>query len=426
MTINRTSIPNFLRRHGPWIGLLALLGTVGVISFVRAQEAGRFDFEHFYLDAQYVWQHDQLPPPAERELPFYLPVVPLLLSPVAFGGRTVAAALWTAGQIACVAYILRELARWFTAHQRVPTAAGPLALLCLIAAPALYEASKFNQLSFLTLAILLAAFAALEREQRFTAGTLFGLATAIKLLPVVFIVWLLLKRQWRALAGCAAATLVVVFLPCLLAFGPARTTQYHREWWAHNVCGAPTRGMTDADLPEHFIDHRNQSLTAICARLFTADHPYRAPYQPFQLDAQTSTWLARGVLLGLLAGLVWLTRRPARELNERARRAEFAAYLLAMWVFSPLSRQYYLVWALPALTLFLRCALADPTSRRARLGRIAVLIWLGSMVAWAFETARLYGVHWLALVILGVLLLLTAAGPKPGAEPADPGGQPSK
>ncbi|MFH1745743.1 MAG: glycosyltransferase family 87 protein [Planctomycetota bacterium] len=396
-----------LRNDTHWIGWLVLLAALGTVSFVRSY-TGRFDFEHFYHDAQYTWEHGELPPPAERQLPFYPPVVSLLLAPLTCAGHTTAAVLWTGGQLVCLAYVLMVLVRWLRARQNMHAIAGPLALSCLIAAPALYEASKFNQLSYLILALLLAALSALERNRRLTAGALIGLATVIKLLPAIFIVWLLVKREWRALAGCVIWMLLIVFLPTLIAFGPRQTAQYHSEWWEHNVRGAPTQGMTDSGLPEHFIDRRNQSLTAICARLLTSDHPYRAPYQPLHVSEQTSTWLARGGLAFLAIGLLWFTRRPAQALDEVGRRTEFAVYLLAMWILSPLSRQYYLVWALPGLVLLLRLMLIEAHNRRGRLGRIGLLVWLAAMVAWIFEIARVYGAHWLALLILGILLLASS------------------
>jgi hypothetical protein len=75
-----------------WLGLAALLLAVAVISYRRAI-APAYDFHHFYRDARYVWEHGTLNPELaganaehRRQLPFYLPVVAVLLAPLtAFG-----------------------------------------------------------------------------------------------------------------------------------------------------------------------------------------------------------------------------------------------------------------------------------------------------------------------------------------------------
>ncbi|MFQ6048974.1 MAG: hypothetical protein ACE5K7_06385, partial [Phycisphaerae bacterium] len=79
-----------------------MLAAVGAVSFIQAVKLD-YDFHHFYLDAAYVWQHGALNPDLEtpersqqrRRLPFYLPVVALLLSPLTSAGVKPAAAVWT-------------------------------------------------------------------------------------------------------------------------------------------------------------------------------------------------------------------------------------------------------------------------------------------------------------------------------------------
>ena len=428
--------------RGLRLALVVVLVAVGVVSFDRARR-GEFDFEHFYHDARYVWQHGDLPPletgnrDEQRRLPFYLPVVSLLLAPLTAGGRVPMALVWAAAQVTALGYSLRVLRRWagetppFVAQGTGHTRRGlVLALATALAVPALVEAAKFNQLSFFVLALILGASQALDRERPRWAGVLLGLAALLKLLPGVFLVWLLLKRRWSAAAALVVTVVALALLPALAAFGWQRTLAYHRQWWSYNLAGDAARGLLNPELREHFIDHRNQSIAQVLARLTWTEHPYRVRWQLGQLAPQTCTRAAYGIAGGLLIVLAGRTRRRWQELEVRDRHAEVAAYAIAMLALSPLVRQYYLVWVLPALVLFAREALlkeqwhaGSTRALRARIGWLGLGLWVLGMAAWLSETARAYGAHLVMLVLIGALMLWTTA--RLPAEDAPGNGEPA-
>jgi hypothetical protein len=414
------------------LGLVVVVVGLGVLSWDRATR-GRFDFDHFYLDARYVWEHralnpnlDDPDPDQRRQLPFYLPAVALLLSPLTALGRQPAALLWATVQVAALGYSLSALRRWSTAYLNRAPAGVAFAVAILLALPALLEAAKFNQLSFVVLALVLGATQALDRDRPLTAGALLGFASVLKLLPAVFLVWLLLKRRFAA-AGVLAATVVLVAgVPTLLVFGARRTLEYHQQWWQYNLRGDAAQGLLNPDLREHFIDWRNQSIAQVLARLTWPEHPYAAPFQPLRLQRETCAWLARGLGALLLAGVAWRTRRPWTALSVERRHAEAAVYALGMLVFSPLLRQYYLVWAIPALVLLAsRAALAPPSVSQEpprkgsavphRLGWAGLMIWVLGMLGWLWRLARVCGVQLFMLIALGVLLLRATREPPPAA-----------
>lgn len=409
------------RPRWPVWALAALLIVVAGVSLHRAA-VPKADFKYFYLDARYVWTHRALNPKLSdkdgrpgRQLPFYLPVVPLLLSPLAAFGPKPAAVFWTLGHVVALAYSIKVLRGWVEADSSgrshvLVLAAG------LVALPAIIETAHFNQLSFFVLALVLAGLAALERGAPLRAGLWLGLATVLKLLPAVFAVWLVLKRRWTALGALAATAVVVALLPCLAVFGPGDTGNYHRLWWEYNLRGAAARGKGDAKLRSHLLDYHNQSLTAVLMRSTWSEHPYRTRFQPVHLSERTSRGLARALLIGLAAALLWLTRRrwknSQRQIvsDERRRwRIEAAVYLLAMLIFAPLLRTYYLVCALPALILLVQDAVRATQTPARRLGRVGLALWLLGMLAWTSEAARAYGAHLIVLVALaGILLWLGA------------------
>lgn len=405
------------RSPARWVGLglFVLVLLVGFVSFDRARR-GTFDFHHFYLDARYVWDHGVLNPVVDervadgaRRLPFYLPFVPAALAPVAGLGREPAALVWAAMQVAALAYGLSVLRRWLTTGDQHGTHVA-FAVALLVAVPAISEAAKFNQLSFVVLALVLAGGALLERGRWRTAGLAFGAAAALKLLPAVFLPWLLLKRRWSAAAGMVVGGVLVAVLPCLVAFGPRLTLEYHRQWWQYNVRGDSAGFLLNRDLPEHFVDHRNQSIGQVLARLAWDQHPYAAAWQPLRLTARSCALVGYGITAALLLGLWWLTHRPWDDLSPIRRRAELAVYATAMLVLSPLLRQYYLVWVLPAVMILARAAIPEER-RTARLGGLGLLVWIVGMLAWLSPTARQYGAHLIMLLVLGgIVLAVTRTG----------------
>lgn len=391
----------------------ALLIAVGTVSFLRAAR-GEWDFSHFYHDARDVWEHgglnafiDRTGGDAGRRLPFYLPAVPAILAPLTAFGLTPAAALWAALQVASLAYCLFALR-----HCWAGSSAAFWLAICL-ALPALYEAAKFNQLTYPVLALIIAAFEAFERR-RIVAGALaLGLAIVLKLLPAVFVLWLCVKRRWGAVALTVVAAAVLASGPALIAYGPRKAVEHYAEWCAFNFGGDSVRGLLAVERREHFVDHRNQSITQVLARWTWAAHPYRMPWQPVSLAAPTVVMIASGLAAFLLVALLWRTRQAAHLLGVAQRRAEWAAYAIAMLVLSPLVRQYYLAWVLPALVLLASRAVGD-CGRRSGIGlavwTLGMLAWMWPMQAWG-EAARLGGLHLAMLLAIGGIVL---AGPERG------------
>ncbi len=399
--------------------VVGVLVACALISWSRASRV-TYDFHHFYLDAAYVWEHGALNPTLNdpeplnnRQLPFYLPTVSVLLAPLAAGGRGAAAVLWTIVQMLSLSYCMWVLARWCELRGSGTLGAVRFGWLLVLSLAALYEASKFNQVSFLTLALILAGVSKLESRRDFAGGCWLAAATVLKLLPAVFAVWLALQRRWRALAGFVVGCGLLIALPPLVAFGPQRTVQYHQEWWRFNTGSAGLRAWLEVDNPgpfsAHFVDRRNQSIAATLARLTVADHPRPAFWQPVHLSVEQVSriagWVSGALLLLMIAALA---RRPSTADPQWSLRCDAALLTIGIQVFAPLTRMYYLVWTMPALALLLIAA--SPTSgdqaRSATIGRVGLIAWLLGMGAWLSRDLRDLGVHSIMLIVIGTCVAL--------------------
>ncbi|HEX4831338.1 MAG TPA: glycosyltransferase 87 family protein [Trebonia sp.] len=196
-----------------------------------------------------------------------------------------------------------------------------------------------------------------QPDRRRWKGAGVGLAAGIKLVPLLFIVYLLLTRRLRAAAVAIAAFAATVVIGFAALPHPSVT------WWLRlNFLQAGRTGFVG--------DQQNQSLRGLLTRLAGSVSSGQGP------------WLAAAVLVGLLGlAAAVLLHRSGRSWGPFA--GLMAAALTALLV-SPISWDHHWVWIAPGLVLLIdagvRLARATPAGGgaagpgRARLGAAC---WLG-------------------------------------------------
>ena len=200
------------------------------------------------------------PPP--QLLPFtYPPVAALFAVPLAL-------LPWAGAQLAWVPFIYVPLAViiWFAFApllRRVPTVPLRAAVFAVIFAAGAYlfpmrDEMRFGQVDTVLLALAVADCAA--RSPRWPRGALVGLATAIKLVPGVFIVYLWLSGRRRAAVTAAVAALAWTLGAWLLLPGDSVT------YWTSAIFQSGRLGSNAGT--------SNQSLRGVLLRLFL---PGQAP-----------------------------------------------------------------------------------------------------------------------------------------------------
>lgn len=337
-----------------------ILATVGYVAWLAIEAFGRpynfFDMK-IYHGAVVWWAsgqdlYDFIAP--DTTLGFtYPPFAGLVMLPMALVPVEVAGWLNAAASIAALAVVLAALLRpivdrlgwplWFTVGIATPLAA---------AIEPGRETLGYGQVNLLLFALIMADLVGLRwrarrgvrleptdgplRRLAYTgvwAGTGIGLATAVKLTPALFIVYLMITRQWRA-ALTAIGTAVGVTLAGFALVGPESRTYFGGVLWQTERVGA-------ADMTP------NQSLAGLLARLYDS------------IETPGLLWLAFSVLV-LALGL-------SRAANARADGDELTAFTLVGLttnVISPISWTHHLVWVIPAIIV-----LADAAVRRREASR---------------------------------------------------------
>ncbi|WP_346540134.1 glycosyltransferase 87 family protein [Micromonospora sp. DPT] len=343
-------------------GVVALAVVVTAFLWVAAVRHGFFDLKVYY-GALTFWVHDHgeiydyLKPGTQYGFT-YPPFAALVMLPMAYLPWPAAITVSVAASVLVSAVLIWWLldpvsrrtgwSRWFT-----------LAVaLCLAAAyEPMRETINFGQVNMLLLFLVGLDLLRLLPAGNRWAGVGIGLATAIKLTPGVFIVYLLITGRWRAAFTSMAAAAVATLLAAGL-FPDAS-----REFWTASLWNTSRVGELA------FVS--NQSLRGVVARL-DPDHP------------STLAWL----LLVLAALGVWAWRsRAAVAVGDEATGLALTGALMCL--VSPVTWVHHLVWLIPALILLVDNAMAAPAhgSRRRALLAFAVIAYglLISRIVWAWE-----------------------------------------
>jgi alpha-1,2-mannosyltransferase len=169
---------------------------------------------------------------------------------------------------------------------------------------------EFGQINLLLMALV--ALDCLVERPRWPRGLLIGIAAAIKLTPAVFVLYFLLRREYRAAATTIVAGAVATLIGFVVAPGPSWT------FWLHN----PAAGVSGSPF------FTNQTFQAVLVRAGVDG------------IAGKIIWLLLSVALLVLA-VPAIRRAPA----PLALVATAGVGLLV----SPTSWSHHWVWVAPAL-----------------------------------------------------------------------------
>ncbi|MEU4569032.1 glycosyltransferase family 87 protein [Micromonospora sp. NPDC023956] len=209
-----------------------------------------------------------------------------------------------------------------------------VAVLLAFAVESTRETITFGQINMLLVVLILAdlLFAVPGRSR--WAGVAVGLATALKLFPGIFIVYLLVTRQWRATvvasATAAAATLVAA------AVAPRDSWRF----WTHELWATDRVGRTDYT--------GNQSLFGLLSR-------FTVPEKPDRL-----VWLL--LVAAVTAYGLWRAWRAARAGDALT---GLTLTGLVGGLVSPITWTHHIYWFIPAVVIMLDAGLNPDRARPA-------------------------------------------------------------
>jgi len=186
-----------------------------------------------------------------------------------------------------------------------------------------------------------------QPDRRRWKGAATGLAAGIKLVPLLFIVYLLLIRKFRQAAVAAVAFVVTVIIGFAVLPGPSK------YWWIDgNFFQASRTGFVG--------DQQNQSLNGMLTRLVGS------------VNGAHALWIAVAVVVGLLG----LAAAAVLHYSGQTFAGLMVCALTALLV-SPISWDHHWVWIAPGLAVLIDAAVrARTTPGRAAWYALAAVVLL--------------------------------------------------
>ncbi|MEV4756969.1 glycosyltransferase 87 family protein [Micromonospora sp. NPDC049559] len=321
------------------VGVIVLIAAVPVL-YLLASPHNFFDLR-IYMSAMRWWAdgnplYDYVQPDrVQGELYFtYPPFAALLLRPFAglpvgltiaiFTILTIAGAVVTTWWLVTPVAVRHNIPRWFALGVAVPL---------VFAAESTRETITFGQINMVLVVLILADLLfAVPRGSRW-AGVGIGLATAIKLYPGIFIVYLLAARRWREAATASATAALATLLAAALAPGDSWRFFTHELWATDRV------GRTDYT--------GNQSLFGMLSRFCAPEKPDRV------------LWLA---LVAVVAAYgLWRAARAARAGDQLS---GLTLTGLVGSLASPITWTHHVYWFIPAVLVLVDAGLRTPVTSR--------------------------------------------------------------
>jgi alpha-1,2-mannosyltransferase len=335
-----------LREHRALLSVIAVAELVSIIMVSAINPHDHIDGEVYWLGAK-AWLHGQAVyhnlPATESglQLPFiYPPFAAIVFSPLGLLSRTHAIILLMASThvtLLVTLYLVLGTAPLFTdplsgrrRRDKVMLVTAAVLPLCTISEPVM-ETITYAQIN-----IVLMAMVAIDclwridgnRKLPYPRGLLIGLAAGVKLTPAVFLLFLLLRRDFRAMLVAAASFAGTVLVGLVLAFNDSR------EFWLSQVFGSGSVTFGSKYPGNAAIYAGNQSLRALLTRFGLPE-----PWQTLVLGVLILIALALSI-----AGMLHARRQGNLPL---AMTINGVLGLLA----SPISWSHHWVWAIPAIAL---------------------------------------------------------------------------
>lgn len=356
-----------------------LFGQFFVQSITRTGIDGLCDFYQEWSSARNVFTDLPVYAPVDVSLREYLdldvepenwnrnvhpPTSVLLAIPFQFLDYDRAFTAWSLFSLVCLSLSLWLIARSLE-FQLNSADLLPTVSLLLLAEPFRQQMIQ-GQLNLVLLLLVTGIWVADRSKQPVAAGLLIALATAIKIFPGFFFVYLALKKDGKAIVAGTIGFLAITAVTAIVV-----GVEAYRDYI--------TEVMPDAVRWKGA--YTNASIVGLWTKLFDPtgfQGPQVALYGS-PLLSNALTLLSAAIVLGLLAHAVHCCRRVGNY------DPAFALSATAMLIISPVTWEHYFLLTVPALAIFWTAATDRPLRRLCIAGCVVVFslptLWITNRFA---------------------------------------------
>jgi Glycosyltransferase family 87/WD40-like Beta Propeller Repeat len=232
-----------------------------------------------------------------------------------------------------------------------------LSVLTFLAVAPLHSDFLLGQVHLVVLFLITLAAWMYFRDWPFLSGIVLTAAAAMKIYPVLFLVFFLLKKQWRAASGLALGTAAVVALS-LGCFGVGACRIYWREVLPWGLRG---------DVVDPYAIGWD-SLNALLHRLFI----FEPELNPAPIAHLPSVYSLLYPLISAFIAVSYLWAIGSKSSDPSRRKLEWASYCFLLLLLSSQPLPYHFVLLILTAALVTDYLVAE---RRAMLSGLVVVIY---------------------------------------------------
>jgi len=291
----------------------------------------------------------------------YPPLFLLLFAPFAMLPLSWGAAIWLILKVGVLIWLVRAMQKAGAVLEQPATATVLPGLLFI--APYLVEEFRYGNAQFFIFALTAAALLLARRKPLLAAGSL-ALAISIKVWPLFFVPYLVVRRDWKVVSYTMVFVVMLALLPSFY-FGVGGNFRLLNQWFAQEF---------HTQLNENEIWFPNQSLRGFLMRYLTVIDYSSVPDSNYpQVNIATFQPASVRLMWLILAGAIYLTFLFLAERGKNGTGwVDHALGFCLLVLLEPFTQKYALAVLLwPALT----------ANSYLKDARVRILIYSGTVLA---------------------------------------------
>ena len=251
-----------------------------------------------------------------------------------------------------------------------------------------------GQVNILIFTLIVLVWLSFVHGRRYTSGVMLALAAWIKIWPIILIAYFVWKREWKVVSGALIGLLLIGVLTFALA-GDGQTISFFTD-----KLPEISRGT------EPGMDHLNQSIPGVFAKLFAPRSNYVHPLIQSPMLAQQGSRVATLLLIG---ATVLLSSRPIVLKYREQFSIEFMLVVIAAMLITGRLFESNLTLLLPAYFFIAEKLHRERTATWGQIALLVVSIMLIDLhrVIWTLANPDKQALSWFLLIFpfLGVILI---------------------
>jgi len=218
------------------------------------------------------------------------------------------------------------------------------------------------QVNIVVLLLMLFFSYYLIRKKDIMAGLYLGVATVIKLVPVIFIIYLVIKKRFKALLSFAVTFFIFLFIPSF-KWGITGNTALLHDW----------KGVLGMTLPSEYLQHKNQSMMAMISRFFSENSELAL----LRLDQNFLTGIVFFIYACFALFLIYcIMKKGKKPVNEQTL-FDLSLFFAAMTILSPVGTKTTFVYLFLPFTLLIKEAFRR--GLRDKILNISLILYLAQI-----------------------------------------------